>query len=226
MASKSLGINVTDAGIAAALNQHLLMVPPNQRSYAWEDSHVQTLFEDLSVALTNNNQTYFLGTIVLTQGSEDRLEVADGQQRLATTSILISAIRDYLETLGPSEQKAAAKYTSEYLLIYDEMNGEHTPKLQMNYDDNDFFVNHILISAKDAVRPKFESNVPSHERLHGAAKLAKTHVGNIIAQFSKPADKAKALYNWIKFLRESAMVIGSAKREARDHLRFQTLYRH
>jgi len=76
MANKSLGINVTDAGIAAALNQHLLMVPPNQRSYAWEDSHVQTLFEDLSVALSNNNQTYFLGTVVLTQGSEDRLEVA------------------------------------------------------------------------------------------------------------------------------------------------------
>ena len=221
MASKSLGINVTDAGIAATLNQHLLMVPPNQRSYAWEDSHVQTLFEDLSVALSNNNQTYFLGTVVLTQGSEDRLEVADGQQRLATTSILVAAIRDYLETLGPSERKAAEKYTSEYLLIYDEMSGEHTPKLQMNYEDNDFFVNHILISAKDVVRPKFESTVPSHERLNRAAHLAKIHVENIIAQFSKPADKAKALYNWIKFLRESAMVIAI---RVPDHINAYTMF--
>ena len=221
MASKSLGINVTDAGIAATLNQHLLMVPPNQRSYAWEDSHVQTLFEDLSVALSNNNQTYFLGTVVLTQGSEDRLEVADGQQRLATTSILVAAIRDYLETLGPSERKAAEKYTSEYLLIYDEMSGEHTPKLQMNYEDNDFFVNHILISAKDVVRPKFESTVPSHERLNRAAHLAKIHVENIIAQFSKPADKAKALYNWIKFLREFAMVIAI---RVPDHINAYTMF--
>jgi hypothetical protein len=221
MASKSLGINVTDAGIAATLNQHLLMVPPNQRSYAWEDSHVQTLFEDLSVALSNNNQTYFLGTVVLTQGSEDRLEVADGQQRLATTSILVAAIRDYLETLGPSERKAAEKYTSEYLLIYDEMSGEHTPKLQMNYEDNDFFVNHILISAKDVVRPKFESTVPSHERLHRAAHLAKAHIENVIAQFSKPADKAKALYNWIKFLRESAMVIAI---RVPDHINAYTMF--
>jgi hypothetical protein len=221
MASKSLGINVTDAGIAAALNQYLLMVPPNQRSYAWEDSHVQTLFEDLSVALSNNNQTYFLGTVVLTQGSEDRLEVADGQQRLATTSILIAAIRDYLEALGPSERKAAEKYTSEYLLIYDEMSGEHTPRFQMNYEDNNFFVNHILISAKDVVRPKFESTVPSHERLHRAAQLAKTHVENVVAQFSKPADKAKALYNWIKFLRESAMVIAI---RVPDHINAYTMF--
>ncbi len=221
MANKSLGINVTDAGIAAALNQHLLMVPPNQRSYAWEDSHVQTLFEDLSVALSNNNQTYFLGTVVLTQGSEDRLEVADGQQRLATTSILIAAIRDYLETLGPSERKAAEKYTSDYLLIYDEMSGEHTPKLQMNYEDNDFFVNFILISSKDVTRPKFESTVPSHERLYRAAQLAKAHVGNVIAQFSKPADKAKALYNWIKFLRESAMVIAI---RVPDHINAYTMF--
>jgi hypothetical protein len=207
MAGKGLGINVADAGIAATLNQHLLMVPPNQRSYAWEDSHVQTLFEDLSVAIANNTQTYFLGPVVLTQGGEDRLEVADGQQRLATTSILIAAIRDYLETLGANERKAAEKYTSDYLLIYDEMSGEHTPKLQLNYEDNNFFLNHILISAKDVTRPKFESTVPSHERLYRAAQLAKAHVQNIIAQFSKPADKAKALYGWIKFLRESAMVI-------------------
>ena len=37
---------------------------------------------------------YFLGTVVLTHGNAGRLEVADGQQRLATTSILIAAIRD------------------------------------------------------------------------------------------------------------------------------------
>lgn len=221
MAGRGLGINVSDAGIAATLNQHLLTVPPNQRSYAWEDSHIQTLFEDLSVAISNNSQTYFLGTVVLTQGGEDRLEVADGQQRLATTSILIAAIRDYLETLGPGERRAAEKYTSEYLLIYDEMNGEHTPKLQMNYEDNNFFLNHILISAKDVTRPKFESTAPSHERLHRASQLAKAHVENVVAQFSKPADKAKALYTWIKFLRESAMVIAI---RVPDHINAYTMF--
>src|SRR5258708_32480376 len=221
MAGKGLGINVTDAGIAATLNQHLLMVPPNQRSYAWEDSHVQTLYDDLSVAISNNSQTYFLGTVVLTQGGEDRLEVADGQQRLATTSILVAAIRDYLETLGPNERKAAEKYTSEYLLIYDEISGEHTPKLQLNYEDNDFFLNHILISAKDAPRPKFESKVSSHDMLFGAAQLARAHVEKVIAQFSKAGAEVKTLYNWIKFLPESTMVVWI---RVSDHINAYTMF--
>lgn len=70
-------------------------------------------------------------------------------------------------------------------------------------------------------RPKFESTVPSHERLYRAAKLAKAHVQNVIAQFSKPADKAKALYNWIKFLRESAMVIAI---RVPDHINAYTMF--
>ena len=41
-------------------------------------------------------KSYFLGTIVLTTAQDDAMEVIDGQQRLATTTILIAAIRDYL----------------------------------------------------------------------------------------------------------------------------------
>ncbi|KXF78246.1 hypothetical protein ATN84_00075 [Paramesorhizobium deserti] len=156
MTSKGLGINAHDVGLGATLNQHLLMVPSNQRSYAWEGSHVETLFEDLSTAIQVGEQPYFLGTLVLTQGTGDRLEVADGQQRLATTSILIAAIRDYLETLGSAEKKAALKYTSDYLLIYDENTGEDTPRLQLNYEDNLFFVNNILSSTQDNQRAKID----------------------------------------------------------------------
>ena len=43
-----------------------------------------------SNALASENKTYFLGTIVLTQ-SDNKWEVADGQQRLATTAILMKA---------------------------------------------------------------------------------------------------------------------------------------
>jgi hypothetical protein len=49
MAKKpGLGIVVKDKGIATILHHMQLMVPPNQRSYAWTDSHVRTLYEDLS----------------------------------------------------------------------------------------------------------------------------------------------------------------------------------
>jgi len=220
MSGKSLGINVHDLGIGATLNQNLLMVPPNQRSYAWEVSHVQTLFEDLSGAIAAGGQPYFLGTVVLTQSGSDRLEVADGQQRLATTSILIAAIRDALEEMGDQEKKAADKYTTEYLLVYDETTGENTPRLQMNYEDNDFFLNQILISAKEAERSQTPPTVPSHLRLSNAAALAKEHVQKIISQFAKQ-DKAKELYKWVKFLRDSAMVISI---RVPDHINAYTMF--
>lgn len=220
MASKGLGINVSDAGIGSILNQHMLMVPPNQRSYAWEAPHIQTLFEDLSSALSAPTQTYFLGTLVLTQGTEDRSEVADGQQRLATTSILIAAIRDHLALMGPAELKAAHKYTSEYLLIYDETTGEHTPRLQLNYEDNDYFLNNILVALEDRPKNPPLPMVSSHGRLQQAAQLAAAHVEKVVSQFGK-ADRAKELYRWVKFLREAAMVIAI---RVPDHINAYTMF--
>jgi hypothetical protein len=220
MAVKGLGISVSDAGIGATLNQHLLMVPPNQRSYAWEDSHVATLLEDFSEAIANGSASYFLGTLVLTQGDADRLEVADGQQRLATTSILIAAIRDYLEQPGSADEQAAHKYTQEYLLIYDEMTGEHTPKLQLNYEDNDYFLNQILIPASQGKRIATPPTTPSHRRLFEAAQIAKTHVAKVVSQFASK-DKAKQLFQWIKFIRESAVVITI---RVPDHINAYTMF--
>ena len=207
-------------GIGDLLKRARHVVPPNQRSYAWETSHVQTLFEDLSGAISAGNQPYFLGTLVLTQGDADRLEVADGQQRLATTSILIAAIRDYLEGVGAQEKKAAQKYTSEYLLIYDETSGKNTPRLQLNYEDNDFFLNQILISPTETTRLNLEPTIPSHQRLYKAAALARDHVNNVVSQFAK-SDKAKELYKWVKFLRESAMVISI---RVPDHINAYTMF--
>src|SRR5450432_3961006 len=82
-------------GIGSVLAHSRLAVPLNQREYKWQDEHVEALLEDFSNAIDNNQGVYFLGTIVLTRGDHDVPEVSDGQQRLATTTILLSAIRDY-----------------------------------------------------------------------------------------------------------------------------------
>ncbi|MGH6848082.1 MAG: DUF262 domain-containing protein [Methylocella sp.] len=218
MSAKGLGITAHDVGIGATINQNLLMVPPNQRSYAWEDSHVATLFEDLSGAIRVGDQPYFLGTLVLTQGIGERLEVADGQQRLATTSILIAAIRDFLESIG--DKRASEKYTSDYLLIYDEIASENTPKLQLNYEDNDYFLNQILITASEGTRKAIEPTISSHKRLYLAAGIARQHVIDVTSQSGK-ADKAKELYKWVKFLKESAMVIAI---KVPDHINAYTMF--
>jgi uncharacterized protein with ParB-like and HNH nuclease domain len=63
----------------------------NQREYSWEEKQVAELFQDFSKAISGHKSSYFLGTIVLTQPGEEVPEVADGQQRLATTTILLAA---------------------------------------------------------------------------------------------------------------------------------------
>lgn len=205
MTKTGLGIALSESGIGSVLNQNRLKVPPNQRSYAWEDAHVQTLLQDLSNAIASESTTYFLGTIVLTK-TDDRFEVADGQQRLATATILISAIRDHLFAGSSNEKEAASKYTQNYLLEFDELSGEHQPKLILNTEDNDFFVKNTLLPPDNPERDKAQALHPSHERLSAAIRLCREHVKTIIAPYAKP-DQPKRLYEWIAFLRESAKII-------------------
>ena len=68
-------------GIGELLRQGRLTVPPNQRSYAWEDRHVESLLQDLADAISNDDDEYFLGTIVLIEPPKSIPSIADGQQR-------------------------------------------------------------------------------------------------------------------------------------------------
>jgi uncharacterized protein with ParB-like and HNH nuclease domain len=138
----SVGLRFQETGIAAAIVQQQLVVPVNQRSYAWEEAHVQALFRDLTKAFDSPHKVYFLGTIVLTRGQSSQWEVADGQQRLATTCILIAAIRDYLIELG--DDRAATKYESDYLVDYDPRSRESREKLRLNLEDSEYFKKRIL----------------------------------------------------------------------------------
>src|SRR4030042_6410628 len=89
-------ITVTQKGIGEILKQFQLKVPPNQRDYSWTDLEVTTLFQDLAKTIADNEPEYFLGTISTIPDSSGLLEVIDGQQRLATITILLSRIRRYL----------------------------------------------------------------------------------------------------------------------------------
>src|SRR4051794_12375284 len=91
-------------GIGHLLSDKKLEVPRYQRPYAWTDKHVGDLYLDLSDAKDRGETEYFLGSIVTIGRGTERLEVVDGQQRLATISILFGAIRDYFYDTGDLER--------------------------------------------------------------------------------------------------------------------------
>jgi hypothetical protein len=197
------GLSFHEYGIAEALTQHILDVPLNQRSYAWTDQ-VQTLFTDLSKAFDAGESIYFLGMIVLTPGRRGNWEIADGQQRLATTSILIAAIRNFILDLG--DKQGADKYQEDYLIEYEPRSRDYRQKLNLNFEDNDFFLQTILKPPKERVDYKGRA-FASHERLKNALEYAETHVKNITATYTDSQEKLTRLYDWMDFLRNSARVI-------------------
>ena len=99
------------------LADHLLEVPRFQRTYAWDESNVEEYLSDLETARLNDVD-YFMGTLVFANPSEEggRRTIVDGQQRLATTAILIIAIRDLLKVYGKTQQ--AAETEKRYLRGY------------------------------------------------------------------------------------------------------------
>jgi len=194
-------------GIGQLLQRHRLEVPPNQRSYAWEDRQVTELFEDLKGAIDNNDEDYFLGTIVLIQNEEgsDILRVADGQQRLATTTILLARMRDQLFALGRDPRAQAVD--AEFLRRIDKQSEKMVPRLQLNVEDHEFYLRTILPSPKETQVAPLSNLRLSNERLLTASKLAIEFIQAAVLAGLRPELHADRLLAWINFLEAKATVV-------------------
>ena len=191
-------------GIGTILSQNRLAVPLNQREYSWEDEHVKELFEDFGHAIDGGRSTYFLGTIVLTRGEGDLPEVSDGQQRLATTTILIAAIRDYF--FQNNDHKRADAIENDFLKKTDYNTTEIVPQLRLNVDDNEFFTK-LILSSPDSVERNINPSKESHKRIQKAAEIAKQHITALIAPYPKEPSISQRLLQWLAFIKDGAQVI-------------------
>lgn len=217
---KNKEINFEHKGIGEILAHNRLVVPLNQREYSWQPDHVKDLFEDFAHALVKNHGSYFLGTIVLTTGSGDQPEVSDGQQRLATTSILLAAIRDYFH--AHSDSKRASAIADKYLSTVDLKTTETVPKLRLNVDDQEFF-RKLIISDPQSKDRDVKATKESHKRISQAASMASAYVKELLKPH-KEALHADRLIELVTFIETGAQVIAL---KVPDHLNafmmFETL---
>ena len=127
MADIESKIGIAPLGLGSVLRQNQLAVPPNQRDYAWTERKIKALFRDFAKAISDGERSYFLGTIVTIPRVNGVLEVVDGQQRLATTAILLSAIGNYLR----APEKLLAESVDEFLTGIDRVNRARIPRLRL-----------------------------------------------------------------------------------------------
>jgi hypothetical protein len=191
-------------GIGSVLNHYRLAVPLNQREYSWEVEHVNDLLTDFSNALYSGPGSYFLGSIVLTGGGEDGPEVSDGQQRLATTTILLAAIRDYFQEQG---DEARVRYFEDtFLSTIDPRSTQTVPKLRLNVDDNEFFTNSVVARPGSKARANAKATRESHKRIKSAAEHTAQYIRKLLEPHNESA-RVSRLIELMEFVRDRAQVI-------------------
>lgn len=85
------------------------LVPDYQRPYAWNEEQCQTLWDDIFAfsfpdnnyeQFDDDNDEYFLGSIVTFKNENGKSEVIDGQQRLTTLMLLLRAFYDKFRNMN------------------------------------------------------------------------------------------------------------------------------
>jgi uncharacterized protein with ParB-like and HNH nuclease domain len=92
-------------------NKNVFIVPPFQRRYAWKQANFERLLEDIKNIMDGTGKRHFMGTLVFKPDSCHRhLTIIDGQQRLATFTIILTVLRKLSCEYAPTETKKIEKH--------------------------------------------------------------------------------------------------------------------
>lgn len=122
--------------------QEAYRVPLYQRPYTWNRDQWEELYDD--VAQLGDDDSHFLGSIVVVPERSHRLGVnyfqtVDGQQRLATILILLSAVRDLAQERMVEGLPEHINNTFLYAKDWQEGREISIPKLQLGRLDKEAF---------------------------------------------------------------------------------------
>jgi Protein of unknown function DUF262 len=145
------------------LSDRLLAIPDYQRTYSWKADEIEDLWRDISDAMDAGAPEYFLGSVVTTRSEEqERYQVIDGQQRLATVSLTYAAIRDILKSRADERADEVERKT---LGERDIVTRNLQPRLVLNAEDNDLFRQLTLLPPDER---QLAAQQDSHRRIINA----------------------------------------------------------
>lgn len=189
-------------------------VPRYQRSFAWSDDQTKDYWLDMLSSI-NNGGDYFLGNIVLTENdTPNTYSIIDGQQRVATTTILNAAIRDAYVEKGESDIAAAIQ--QQMICALDTATFEKVARIQLNEIDNPFYRD--LIIEKSTPKPSCDS----HELIESAYLFFKKNIDEIIVE--NPTKWREEIGKISHFLKSQSKVVAVyAANDADAFTIFETL---
>ena len=123
-------------------------VPPHQRTFSWTLDEVKQLWDDLLEAIQEDRPEYFLGTIVVQENPDNKLRIIiDGQQRLATLTMILSGIRTVYKE---QKDERTDEVYSDYLGARDRRTRVTEPRLALNVINEPVFQSMVIEDASDS----------------------------------------------------------------------------
>lgn len=166
-------------GNLLAITNPSIVVPDWQRNFSWTDDNTETFWNDLIAFKKRRSPTgqseYFLGSVVIVRTSDGLLKLLDGQQRLATASILLSAIRDSVSEYKP---QAANQIQENFLRGFDHVKNAEIHKLRLNTYDQEFF-RRLVLSPRTADYVAPTPEIASHKLLNSARTFFETKLAEV-----------------------------------------------
>lgn len=131
-------------------NGRTYRVPPYQRDYSWTEEQWEDLWTDLVALADRPDDTHYMGALVVEGRSDREFAVIDGQQRIATLSLLALAVIARLLALAEAGSDAddnrqrAAALRSRFIGEKDPASLVEASKLALNDTDNAFYQDYLV----------------------------------------------------------------------------------
>lgn len=219
-------IDAPTVGIGRLLKEGgRFLIPHHQRYYSWTEDELDQLFKDVYDAKNSGHDEYFVGLMVFKPESERIYTILDGQQRLATTVIILAAIRSWLTARGFEDD--FRKIQSDYIAARELGEEEMEPSLVLNQANNDVFVRHVVhespvedIKRELAALNRYDPN----RALLEAILFCRIRVDEIVAEVDSPTQGARRLFELVRYLRDSVKVVRlNVPNEVNAYTVFETL---
>ena len=220
------GSETPTIGLGEHLRYSRMIVPSHQRDYKWKTEYIDQFIDDIIEAHKTEEPEYFCGLMVFVKSPNDQYSILDGQQRLATTVILYSAIRNWLFEFSEYERFANQIETG---FLGDEKLGDTkiTPKLKLNATNDQIFKDMVINRRPLSEVHKRSKDIASGDRnraLLDAIKHINTRIKQIAEEHSDPEatkDYLITLANYLEY--KVRVVLLTVKNEDSAYTIFETL---
>lgn len=139
-------IEANDKSVQDIFSAGYFKIPRFQRPYSWDIEEVESFWNDI---LKEKADNYFIGSMVVFQTKKPYFGIVDGQQRLTTITIILSALRNAFLKI---KEENLAKGIHNYI---EKANVDNEDELILNSESSFPYLHHHIQSF-NGLNVKFE----------------------------------------------------------------------